>query len=372
MSNKKLLILTLLLNFIIAVFFMLGITSVTNFNYKITITENDFVSKMNEIGCDIDYIYDESLIMLKTKNCPYFIEYTTFYSNDIQNKYINERKKNVVNNNSNIVGTTNINIYNKYIELSTTGDNFNIMTKNKNTILVASATTNYRDNLIKIFDDFNYHFSINYDGIIILFITFIFIVVFISFCFYKIKNKIGNNCKIWLIPIINFFELIKDVYGSYLYTFLLFVPIINIIIFFGFFYKLGKLFGKNILFSFLLVIFPTILIPVISFDDSIFQPKKSNNKNDNSVSAKKSILENIIILFRCFFSVLLIFIGLIFLLIFIDENKYGYLSLFFISLFYSSLFLPVSHIQKFNKTNRIILFIIGLIITLVCFAVFEF
>lgn len=372
MIDKKVLILSLLLNSIIALLLVLGIVSIMNFNYKSTITESDFVNKMNEIGCNIDYIYDESLIMLKTKNCPYYIEYAIFDNEDIQSKYIDDILENVISDNDNIIGTTNISIFNKYFEVSTTGDNFNIMSKNKNTILTASASSNYRDDLINIFDDFNYHFSINYDAIIILYIAFVLIVCFISICFYKIKNKIGNNCKVGLIPIINFFELIKDVYGSYLYNFLLFVPIINYVLFLGFFYKLGKCFGKNNLFSFLLVIFPTILIPVIAFDDSNFHSQKMNNKNDTILKSKKSLLEIIIILFRWVFTILLIFIGLIFLLIFFDEKKYGYLSLFFISLFYSLLFLPVIHIQKFNNTIRIILFIVGVIITLLCFAIFDF
>lgn len=103
------------------------------------------------------------------------------------------------------------------------------------------------------------------------FLTFI---IFCILCFMgiiaesKILTKVRMKWWYILIPGYNLYCLFKIAFGEGLYVFLAFVPFVNFIIFFMFWYKLAKSFGKSTLFSILSIFFGIITIQIIAFDDS--------------------------------------------------------------------------------------------------------
>ena len=278
MKNKKVIIWTIVLNVMFILLFGLSLYNFTSFDYSETISKEQFTNTMSEVGCstiDVTEEYEKTDFYLITDadTCPYLINYVSFSNVDDLNNFSKDLYTYVINENNNVTGNTNINIMDEFIELSTYGDKFNIMTINQNTILFTTVDSKYYDEIIDIYSKLNYHYVPNYNGYIFIVCLFIIFSIFTLVCFYKIKKKIDNKGWLGLIPVVNYIELTKDVYGSYLYNLLFLIPFVNFITFIRLFYKLGKTFGKSTMFSILLIFFPSLLLPIIAFDESEFKRK---------------------------------------------------------------------------------------------------
>lgn len=373
MPTKKIFTITIICNLILISLLAIGLIHTINIKHYKPITPEQFTEEMTKIGCNVENVKEENSKIFLTTNketCPYSFSYTITDSQKLENLIFKETANNI-----NIKRTTHTLITDKYMEFSTYGEKFNIMTRNENTILYASANNKYRNEILHIFDELNYHFKPNKNGIIIIGIMFILFITYISVLFYKIKNKIDNKGWIGAIPIINIFELIKDMYGSYLYNLLLLIPVINIIIFIRMFYKLSRSFQKSKKFSICSILAPTILLPFIAFDKSQYKKievKKIEQKQRKKIN-KLSILFNII---NWIISIIVILLGIVFLSIYFDEKLNGYLALFLISIYYFLLFNPLikfkSKIFTYNSKTKTILFFIGIFLIILSFTFFKF
>ena len=81
-------------------------------------------------------------------------------------------------------------------------------------------------------------------------------------------KKTRNKGWISLIPFYNIGCLSKDVLGSAWYSLLLLVPIGNVIFMFMLYYNLAKVFNKKSYYCILMMFIPTVLWPLLAFDDS--------------------------------------------------------------------------------------------------------
>lgn len=373
MPIKKIFTITVVCNLILISLLTIGIIHTINLKNYTPITPEQFTEKMTKIGCPVEKTPKENSKIFLTTNketCPYSLSYVITKNNHTIDSIFLKTGEN-----TNVTVTTHIMIFKQYLEFSTTGDKFNIMTKNKNTILFASANNKYRNEILQIFDELNYHFKPNKNGIIIIRIMFILFITYTSVLFYKIKNKIDNKGWIGTIPLINIFELIKDMYGSYLYNLLLIIPGINIIVFMRLFYKLSRSFQKNKIFSFCSILAPTIILPFIAFDKSQYKKievKKIEQKQRKKIN-KLSILFNII---NWIISIIVILLGIVFLSIYFDEKLNGYLALFLISIYYFLLFNPLIKFKRkiftYNSKTKTILFFIGILLIILSFTFFKF
>ncbi|MBR3161528.1 MAG: hypothetical protein IKF19_02200 [Bacilli bacterium] len=101
-----------------------------------------------------------------------------------------------------------------------------------------------------------------------------FYIIFSMLCFMMIIAQ----CKIFLkakmkwwytfIPGYDLYCMFKIAFGEGLYILLAFIPFVNIVVYFMFWYKLAKSFGKSTLFSIISILFGIITIQIIAFDDS--------------------------------------------------------------------------------------------------------
>lgn len=72
--------------------------------------------------------------------------------------------------------------------------------------------------------------------------------------------------------------------GSGWYFILSIIPFVNTIFSLFLFYKLGKCFGKTTTYCVLMMFFPTIVMPLLAYDDSEYDAyftKKKSEKNEN-------------------------------------------------------------------------------------------
>ena len=85
---------------------------------------------------------------------------------------------------------------------------------------------------------------------------------------WKIFVKTGRKGIISLIPIYNLYLLSKIIIGNGWLFILIFIPIIGLLYYLYFSYKLGKLFGKDIKFILGLMFLGSLFIPILSYDNS--------------------------------------------------------------------------------------------------------
>lgn len=101
-------------------------------------------------------------------------------------------------------------------------------------------------------------------GLIVLLILLVIFLISLAKTFKK-ANRSGIAA---ILPIYNFMVMLEIVNKSKWKTILLFIPIVNIVVYFQTFYQLAKSFRKSTLFSILTVFFPFICVPIIAFSDS--------------------------------------------------------------------------------------------------------
>lgn len=128
----------------------------------------------------------------------------------------------------------------------------------------------YKDNLNNMIDELGY--KINEEGRSYIYFLVSFVIMFIIFLIslWKIFVKTGRRGYYSLIPIYNLYLFNKIVmYNGWLFI-LMFIPVINILYLIRFNYKLGKLFGKGMVYIFGLIIFPIYFVFALSNDNSVY------------------------------------------------------------------------------------------------------
>ena len=132
--------------------------------------------------------------------------------------------------------------------------------------------------------------------IIILILLAVLSYAFSTVCLFGIFEKTGTQSFKAYIPIYNNICLIKDIMGSGWYILLFLVPMVNFIFGMYLLYKLGDHFGKTSSYCVLLMIFPTIMLPLLAYDDSKYQKIDTYN-TVNSGTYIETKKQNIVVLF---------------------------------------------------------------------------
>ena len=91
-------------------------------------------------------------------------------------------------------------------------------------------------------------------------------------------KKTRNKGWISLIPFYNIGCLSKDVLGSAWWPLLLFVPIGNVVFMFMLYYNMTKVFNKSDSYCVLMMFVPSVLWPLLAFDNSEYDSSKVRKK----------------------------------------------------------------------------------------------
>ena len=106
-------------------------------------------------------------------------------------------------------------------------------------------------------------------------------------------RKTRNKGWISLIPFYNIGCLSKDVLGSAWWSLLLFVPIVNVVFIFTLFYNMAKVFNKNDSYCVLMMLIPSVLWPLLAFDNSEYDSSKLRKETKKKGKKKLTIDEYI-------------------------------------------------------------------------------
>lgn len=291
--------------------FIVGFVTMFSFKTPNKLDKNYFIKYMEEKGCYVINLQEErkrsginDYLITDEKTCPYLISYTTFNNMKKLQDFFSKGIKDVFQNNKNVTGKTSISILG-YHEYDTSGDHYKVIVHNNNLVLYGAADKQYRNDVKKIFKDLHYKYEINFEGTKFMWYS-LFIVIFI--CLVSIwgtEKKIRNNGWISLIPFYNIWCLSKDILGSGWYCLFLLVPILNILFMLMLFYNLGRAFNKDDSYCILMMFIPTVLWPLLAFDDSKYiklEERKdvienlkqalSNNHGNNIETISKEIMNN--------------------------------------------------------------------------------
>lgn len=367
------------------------INFVSLFNKKLPeeITESEFANYMENKGCNLidvqnkeNYLGVDTYLVTDENSCPYLISYTRFLPEYSFDDFFDVLEEDVVNGNSNVYEKKYLkkNLLYKYYEYSTSGDYYKIVTLNKNSILYASADIKYKNEVIDIFEDFNYINDIKNNEISYIFYAVFLVIIINIISLWKIEKKLRNKGWVVLIPIYNIICLSKDVLGSSLYALLLLVPIGNIIFIFVLYYKLGKLFNKSNLFSILLTLFPIIFLPILAFDNLVYinLKKEENIINEDIVTNQKSntsSIKKIINAIKWFLMIIFILFAFSSLLVYLDEHLINYLIITISFLIYGLMICPkiTNYTNKFKTYTKYktLIVILLIIINLIFMSIFP-
>lgn len=191
------------------------------------------------------------------------------------------------------------------------------------------------------------------------------VIIIVLVSMWGIAKKIRNKGWIALIPIYNIGCLSKDILGSFWFFWLLFIPVVNVIFLFMLLYNLGKSFGKSNSYCILTILFPTILCPLLAFDNSSYKKvEKKITKIDNSKSIhnKKAVIKKektkeritsskeITNIIKWILTIIILLLSVIILASYFEENLIGYIALAIIFLVYALLLCP--SITKYTKKYK--------------------
>jgi hypothetical protein len=113
-------------------------------------------------------------------------------------------------------------------------------------------------------------------------ILYLAIIVLLVVSFWKLYEKSGQEGWKSIIPIYGFYVLIADIVKRPgWWIILLFVPIVNIAIFFVIFIDLAAKFGKSTGFGIGLALLPIIFIPILAFSDAQYDAGAKNDVLDD-------------------------------------------------------------------------------------------
>lgn len=286
-NSKFGLIFTIVCNVAIALLFVIGFAMMFSVKLPDKIDKNYFAKYMEEKGCPVidiqeekDYTGITDYLITYKDTCPYLISYTTFNDKDVLWNFFSKGQKDVMRNNTNVTGKTSIsiNLFFEYYEYNTSGDYYKAIVYNDNSILYASADKQYRTEVRDIFKDLHYQYEINFKGMQIAWYS-LYVLSFICIVsMWGTLKKTRNKGWISLIPFYNIGCLSKDVLGSAWWPLLLFVPIGNIVFIFMLYYHIAKVFNKKNSYCVLTMFIPSVLWPLLAFDDSEYDSSKVMKK----------------------------------------------------------------------------------------------
>ncbi len=185
--------------------------------------------------------------------------FATYIFNQFMNQ-VDSNKGNIISN----VESLSFNDYKRYA--ITTNDISYIVAKSGNTILYASVSSNYREELNTIFEKLGYG---KFHGFgVVFYVIMSFMIILMIMIYWKIFKKAGMKGWYFLIPIYNVYILTKIAFGKGIYLLLMFIPIANLVFVVMLWYKLAKAFGKSNGFAVCNIFFSWITLQIIAFDDS--------------------------------------------------------------------------------------------------------
>jgi uncharacterized protein DUF5684 len=97
---------------------------------------------------------------------------------------------------------------------------------------------------------------------------------------WRLFTKAGQPGWASIIPIFNFYILLKIIGKPSWWLILLFIPVANVIIAIWSTNLLAKRFGKDELYTFGLLLFPYIFYPILAFGSAMYIPLDSNQARD--------------------------------------------------------------------------------------------
>ena len=169
-------------------------------------------------------------------------------------------------------------MFSEYYEYNTSGDYYKAIVYNDNSVLYASADKQYREDVRNIFKDLHYQYEINFKGMQIAWYSLYVLLLICIVSMWGTLKKTRNKGWISLIPFYNIGCLSKDVLGSAWWPLLLFVPIGNVVFMFMLYYNMAKVFNKSDSYCVLMMFVPSVLWPLLAFDNSEYDSSKVRKK----------------------------------------------------------------------------------------------
>ena len=281
------LLFTIICNGAIVLLFIIGFVMMFSVKLPDKIDKNYFTKYMEEKGCSITNLKEEKeysgmtdYLITDKETCHYLISYTTFKDKDVLWDFFSKGQKDVMQNNTNVTGKTSIsiNLFSEYYEYNTSGDYYKAIVYNDNSVLYASADKQYREDVRNIFKDLHYQYEINFKGMQIAWYSLYVLLLICIVSMWGILKKTRNKGWISLIPFYNIGCLSKDVLGSAWWPLLLFVPIGNVVFMFMIYYNMAKVFNKSDSYCVLMMFVPSVLWPLLAFDNSEYDSSKVRKK----------------------------------------------------------------------------------------------
>ena len=281
------LLFTIICNGAIVLLFIIGFVMMFSVKLPDKIDKNYFTKYMEEKDCSITNLKEEKeysgmtdYLITDKETCPYLISYTTFKDKDVLWDFFSKGQKDVMQNNTNVTGKTgiSINLFSEYYEYNTSGDYYKAIVYNDNSVLYASADKQYREDVRNIFKDLHYQYEINFKGMQIAWYSLYVLLLICIVNMWGTLKKTRNKGWISLIPFYNIGCLSKDVLGSAWWPLLLFVPIGNVVFMFMLYYNMAKVFNKSDSYCVLMMFVPSVLWPLLAFDNSEYDSSKVRKK----------------------------------------------------------------------------------------------
>ena len=393
---KASIVFAIICNISIVLCFIIGFLIFFKYDIPSRIEKNEFISYINNKGCSVidiqekeNYSGFEAYLITDKNSCPYLISYTVFSDKNTLNEFFLRGKNDVLVGNNNVEGKTeiSINLFSKYYEYSTNGDNYKKIVYKDNSVLYASAPKDYREEINNIFNSLNYKYNFDLNGMTIVgFSLFVFIIISLA-SMWGIEKKIRNKGWISLIPLYNIGCLSKDILGSFWLFLLLFIPGVNIIYLFTLLYNIGKSFGKSNSYCILMMFLPSVLLPLLAFDNSSYKKneKKDTKTNNKSVHNKTTIIKkeeqvtspkNTSDIIKWIITIIILLLSVTILVSYFEETKIGYLSLAFMFLVYALLLCPsiTRYTKKYKRYTKFkpLLIILLLIFNFILLTILPF
>ncbi len=262
---------------LILVFVKLFVTFFSTFTYLDLNSEktdiNKFKSYVEQKGCKLKKIQsdDRDEIIshyIADNSCNYQIEYLTISDEDLRNQYYNSLVKKIKYKNIPFLGIDNSDL-GDYKEYSNRGLYYkSVSMLDDDIIYISTDIFRYKD-FFKIKDKLGFpiDLDVKYLGFDLMFICWGMIILILIASWWKINTKFERKGWICLIPIYNVLCLGKDIFGKSVYGLLLLIPIVNIVAFLVFSYRLGKVFQVSDIVKLFLVLIPILYIPLVAFNE---------------------------------------------------------------------------------------------------------
>lgn len=155
----------------------------------------------------------------------------------------------------------------RYYEIET-NTQYYVLAKKENTILSVIGNPQSKNKIDEIISDLkfsypkNVYFVFGFIGIGIL--------ILVVMVLWRIFVKAGKKGWLALIPLYNYYCLIKLTFNKGWYIIFLIIPFVNFIFILLSWYYLARRFGKSKCFAICSMIFPYITMQIIAFDNSMY------------------------------------------------------------------------------------------------------